>query len=91
MRRIIIYCLLLPGILSLVCCQGLFGVDTDRESPTTFTATIGPSPSTSTKTTLGGSPGGDRAVLWSPGDKVFIGGKEYILTDGEGTTSGIVV
>ena len=88
MRKIVIYCLLLPGILSLVCCQGLFGVDTDRESPTTFTATIGPSPSTSTKTTLGGSPGGDRAVLWNADDKVMIGGEVYTLTDGEGTTSG---
>ena len=88
MRKIVIYCLLLPGILSLVCCQGAFGVDADAEGPTTFTATIGPSPSTSTKTTLGGSPGGERAVLWNADDKVMIGGEVYTLTDGEGTTSG---
>ena len=88
MRKIVIYCLLLPGLLSLVCCQGVFGVDTDPEGPTTFTATIGPSPSTSTKTTLGGSPGGFREVHWSSGDKVVIGGAEYTLTAGAGTTSG---
>ena len=87
MRKIIIYCLLVSGILTLVCCQGVFGVDSDPESPTTFSATIGPS--ASTKTTLAPADNsGTRAVLWSSGDEVFIGGKEYTLTAGAGTTSG---
>ena len=87
MRKIIIYCLLVSGILTLVCCQGVFGVDTDPESPTTFSATIGPSASTKTTLAPAGN-SGTRAVLWSSGDEVFIGGKEYTLTAGAGTTSG---
>ena len=81
------YCMLLPGLLSLVSCQGAFGVDADAEGPTTFTATIaGGGP---TKTVLDApDASGDRAVLWSSGDEVFIGGKEYTLTAGAGTTSG---
>ena len=81
------YCMLLPGLLSLVSCQGAFGVDADAEGPTTFTATIaGGGP---TKTVLDApDASGTRAVLWSSGDEVFIGGKEYTLTAGAGTTSG---
>ena len=81
------YCRLLPGLLSLVSCQGAFGVDADAEGPMTFTATIaGGGP---TKTVLDApDASGDRAVLWSYGDEVFIGGKEYTLTSGAGTTSG---
>ena len=81
------YCMLLPGLLSLVSCQGAFGVDADAEGPMTFTATIaGGGP---TKTVLDApDASGDRAVLWSSGDEVVIGGKEYTLTSGAGTTSG---
>ena len=80
------YCMLLPGLLSLVSCQGAFGVDADAEGPTTFTATIaGGGP---TKTVLDApDASGDRAVFWSAGDRVVIGGETYTLKSGAGTRS----
>ena len=89
MKRILKHCLLVSGVLALTCCQSVSGDAPGAVSgPMTFTATIGHSPSTSTKTTLGGSPGSFREVHWSSGDKVVIGGAEYNLTAGAGTTSG---
>ena len=87
MRKIVIYCLLVSGVLLLMSCQRVSADDVASASgPTTFTATI--AYSSSTKTTLSGSPGSSRKVYWSNGDKVMIGGEVYTLTDGEGTTSG---
>ena len=80
------YCMLLPVLLSLVSCQGAFGVDADAEGPTTFTATIaGGGP---TKTVLDApDASGTRAVFWSIGDRVVIGGATYTLKSGAGTRS----
>lgn len=87
MRRIIKYCLFLPVILALSCCQGAFGVDVDAEGPTRFTATI--EGGGATKTVLAAPDAiGVRAVLWSAGDNVVVGSAEYTLSDGAGTTSG---
>ena len=90
MKKILKHCLLVSGFLALTCCQSMSGDAPGSVSgPTTFTATIGHSPSTSTKTTLVGSPGSSRAVHWNADDKVMIGGAVYTLTaDSEGKTSG---
>ena len=77
MRKIVIYCLLVSGVLSVMSCQGMSADDvTAASGPATFTATI--AYSSSTKTTLSGSPGSSRKVYWSNGDKVVIGGAEYM-------------
>ena len=87
MKKIVIYCLLVSGVLLLMSCQRVSADDVASAcGPTTFTATI--AYSSSTKTTLSGSPGSSRKVYWSNGDKVVIGGAEYTLTDGAGTESG---
>ena len=87
MKKIVIYCLLVSGVLLLMSCQRVSADDVASAcGPTTFTATI--AYSSSTKTTLSGSPGSSRKVYWSNGDKVRIGGAEYTLTDGAGRESG---